>query len=428
MVGHIVPLNELRTAYEAPRTGLERYVKPALDAFCALAAADPTNALPDNSISPLAKAGRDFFRDLCNPTNPPGTDSIPEPELPFEGGQCNAVYRIRFQIANLNGIEPPSNSEGFLRGPLTRRRNPPNSGGARSVVIVGRKISSNDEDEVLLAIIIPPGVNQPRYKYQNLSITRVDGQPDNCGNTGGQYPPNYNPPATPTDRPIPGLPGFPGLPNLPVVVVPVFLPPGLIAPVVNVNVGPFNITFDAGGVTIVPTIQIGPGGKIVPVPGTPTVGTNPTDYNKIKEFITDAQYALSGRFNIVDAQLAAIKKCACKEPVTLETTLQANTPSGSIVLSPTRNKYCAVKLTVIPINAKQQLGGNGPDVFYQGWAWFGNSDGYTSERMPIDARGKIFANTGNFNRFFWTCYTGTQCEVYDLNESLPAPALPPTSP
>jgi hypothetical protein len=411
------PLNELRAAYENPRRAVERYLKPALDFACAIAAHNPTNVIPDDVIGPINTAGREFIRDLCRPTVPPGINPVPEPETPFQGGQCETGYTVVIEYDNQNGT--PKFRDTFRAiGPLRVEQNPPDSNGDVGVLMRGKNSSGNRAEILLTVYKRDAAPSEKPRAWSVISVSRDDGNADNCGSPPPGYAPKTNPPRLPPSMPIPDYPGSPTSPNLPVTIPPIILPPGLISPVLQVNVGPFNVNFSAGGFTIVPTIQIGPGGGVISAPGTPGSGGEAIDYKRILDFVGDGFYRLNDRFNLTDKALKELKECACQELTGLDTILEGNTPSGSITLPQKRNKFVAIKLTVIPVNAKMQEGGNGPDVYYQGWAWFGTSAGYTSERFPIDGRGKVYANTGNFDRFFWTCYNGTQCEVYVLNRPI----------
>lgn len=251
-----------------------------------------------------------------------------------------------------------------------------------------------------------------RLGGQITSITPIVGA-DNCGLQYPSYPRTplppggYNPIVPYNDRGVQR--------DLPVKIPPVNIPVGvLVKPTLVVNVGGIRVVFDFRGASILPLnvninvpLQIGGGNDINPNPNppdpAPTDGINPI--------------ALADRFDRIEDLLKELKDCACPMVGALQVNqIASNAESLRFTpLAATTNRYCAIALTSIPVNAKKQFGNNAPDVVYAGWAWFSSATGYTSERMPIDAQGKIFENKGHFTVFNFTLYKGFRADAFELN-------------
>lgn len=141
------------------------------------------------------------------------------PTQPFLGGQCTAVsYRVTGQseATRDDGSTGPIDFGSFLisdvRGPITYIGQSPTS--KSSGILIGKNFQGQSQTFSL------GGTSDTRYTFRlkSYSITRNDGQPDNCGD-----PPPVFPPGTPT----------PTDPEPPGTVINIDLP----------DVGPTNITF-----------------------------------------------------------------------------------------------------------------------------------------------------------------------------------------
>lgn len=145
-------------------------------------------------------------------------DEPGEPD--FQGGQCYGVpYRIAWSAT--------TTSREFVwikNGPISVGSGDRGDGGIKLTIT-----SSNDGTET--AAGAPPGTE---LRFDKFDVTRVDGQPDNCGNPDGPSVPKLrNPFYAPTTDPIPsppidsipapdrfptspdGLPSTPTVPTLP---------------------------------------------------------------------------------------------------------------------------------------------------------------------------------------------------------------------
>lgn len=219
----------------------------ARNAYCQ--AAGISEALNDaiNKFNPIptvnpARAARGL---ICNNPTPP-----PTPQPPFSGGQCAGVaYRIQgtHNARNANNQQPISGAFSVGRvGPITS--------------VSGETVDSNGFKTSFVTITSASGTERVDsfggcefVSVSGVTVTRLDGQPDNCG----------NPTPTPAPFPTGGLPV-----NIPpveytdnggniVVTVPTVV---ILPPIVNVkgevNV-PINVTIE--GITFEANLNINTG-------------------------------------------------------------------------------------------------------------------------------------------------------------------------
>lgn len=150
------------------------------------------DALPDPIVDsgdvPIARANRALYRMFCN-NEPP-----PSPTPPFTGGQCYVAYYVAVNLHGYlaSGGEDPNVSganpywitvNGAIQGARVRV-----SGGRRYAEVVAQASVAHPDG------IYPVGNFDATY-YSNVtaaiaSVSRVDGQPDNCGDP----PPVIEPP------------------------------------------------------------------------------------------------------------------------------------------------------------------------------------------------------------------------------------------
>lgn len=120
--------------------------------------------------SPLKEAGN-FVNDwICGD----GEDTFPPP--PFSGGQCPVAYLVR--LVNTSTTAPfPSSGEAFVAGPVGGLQVTPGvQPGTINVIIKGNPDSG-----------FRTGNSQEEWSIS--SVSRVDGQPDNCGDPEPELPP-----------------------------------------------------------------------------------------------------------------------------------------------------------------------------------------------------------------------------------------------
>jgi len=337
----------------------------------------------------------------------------PPPAKKNPNGQCpGTIYKVKYQYSGY-GFSPQTgefNAAGPIGNVEYRTSNDGNYG-------PGFEYGTGNPRTFFF--ITSVGQNSTSFEKGALKgeITKIEviNGPDNCGGAYPYYPElplppgGYNPTVPYNDRGSNR--------DVDVKIVPYVIPVGVqvaVQPHITVKVGAVNIIFDLSGATLAPVLNVGPfnfagGSDTQPNPNppeTPSPGIDPI--------------ALADRFDAIDQALKALKECACPDTSTLQVNqIAAGAQSYSYSpLSIDRNRYCAIALTQVPVNAKKQYGGFAPDVIYAGWAWFSGPGGYLSERMPVDSIGKVFKNDGHYNTFHFTLNKGFLCDAYELNVPL----------
>lgn len=274
--------------------------------FSRLAEGDIVNA------GKFADASNGLF---CNNPVPPVFGSSAQP--PFTGGQCNTLYRVRFQythtgVINFNTCETAETTEqydsgapGNLAGPITAirprvRQTSANCGG----------VSTYDIDILgaggtLLGGPQVPGAGPNPPVITNIVITRADGLADDCGSLPPVVPP-YQPGSTTIIEDITYEPEGGG----PQITIPATVILGFAYVDANANIR-IPVTVNLGGIKIPLSLNVttgdinlggirvgspdidnkfdirvgGPGGTTIP-PGTePPIGPPPgePDYPELDE-------------------------------------------------------------------------------------------------------------------------------------------------
>ena len=129
----------------------------------------------------------------CN-QSPDTINSIPSDSPDFTGGQCDAPYTISYEFVQFNGSGAEVGRTLEIKsatGPITQIT-AEDRGSAWCVQIIDANFNPATCDSIL-------GKAGASYEFQNITITRVDGSPDNCGD-----PPTPEPPPLETvDIPAP---------------------------------------------------------------------------------------------------------------------------------------------------------------------------------------------------------------------------------
>lgn len=350
--------------------------------------------------SPFAAQTDSLLNDLCNPTG----NVPPPPTVPFTGGQCECVqyivsYNINgYGIGNINGsvVKP---------GPIGRPFKRQTPGGTDFQT--GFNYGSNGCETGFYSII----QSALEGTTTITSVVRQDAQPDTCGTLPPSYP-IVQPPAADLNV------------NIPIQVSPNFnisVPVAVFAPLTQVfpslRIGPINVDFDLGGLTLSPDIDLNfpgfnPTGQPVPQPGP---GQKPSDRVEKCDLTEVLKY------------LKRLRECQeCDRDYDFLQTAFVDGVSGSITV-PAGGIPLTIGLELIesPSNAKQQPGLTEPRVVYAGWGWF-EGNGFLGERMPIDADMKLFdaPEKPASQKFRWTCQVGYRARATMTYKRLKNP-LPP---
>lgn len=174
------------------RNGIRNAWCTALQAGGAFLDALP-DPLVDSSDVPIARANRALYRMFCNREPPP------DPAPPFTGGQCPTFYTVKL---NINAKDNNGNDD-----PNVSYYNPYSKNVLGPITFIGVETSGNQKTVLVRAQPLPsaPGgvyayssFNTQYYSSVTVtvhSITRTDGQPDNCGDPPPVIPTppsNYN--------------------------------------------------------------------------------------------------------------------------------------------------------------------------------------------------------------------------------------------
>jgi len=378
---------------------------------------------------PLAGLSQEFHEDLCRDRSP---DPLPQPTpQPWSGGQCSGTrYQVFFTYTPEIGA--PISSSVFARGPIggiVKKQSlnwddyvlyhGPTEGVGSSQFVVGN--AAFNGNTVITSVIPNPAVQpnncgDPAPDFPKILPPGVN--PDDYGVVGG--PPvgpggqrEYAPPATP--RPV--LP-----PPYSFTIPPVVWSPGggqapwrlpgtiSIQPTISlspqINVGPFNLNIGPNSINLTLNARFD---KDNPAPQLPP-GRDPgqlpqEDCCDIIEVIRErlGKVVVPGDYVVVPAGGGAVSQ-------------------GFDFPVPVRCAALRVNASVIPQKASRQKGSGAPDVLWLGWVWFEYAEGRLSERMPIDASGKVFIPPQNWTwggempiRVAGTLYLGVSADISIYN-------------
>jgi hypothetical protein len=304
----------------------------------------------------------------------------------------------------------------FLRGPIGRRY-------VKTASVQELQITHTDLTGAPRATTVIGTSNLERVlEWVSFVVTRQDGGPDNCGDPPIDYP---------DDKPGPQDFSFPvvvpvGGDNFtfPVVIPFIDLSPEFnLNPQIKVNVGPFNLTFELGGVDVAvnPTINLP---DSVPVGGDPRPPINrpPTEpplpppggncppcpdldltpvLNKLEDIDDDLELVAENVELLLDCDRCDIPPIGSNRYAVAE---YVGVTSGDWMIG-TNAPWVEVTLTQIPANPRMQIGDDGPDVYYAGWYAFG-SGAAPADRNAIRYAKQAISIPEGHNRFTFTLYPG----------------------
>ncbi len=402
---------------------LGQLVVGARGAACALYNNAPNWAIADPvGIGSLVKS---IWDAICgSPSNP-----LPQPipiQPPIAGGRCECAQYQIIVSRQSQGV-PQSNIVFNVFGPVIVRgwvASPLGSGLYDYRIDHGSPQCGGRTFTNIFANVVQEDIRTDFTWAETLSITRLDGQPDDCG---GQ-PPIYSPqvPSPSLLNPTVNVDIAPGV-TIPVGLV--FVKPSLNIDVggVNINLSPsfnidlapdvnINIGFNVGGVNInfFPR-QPAPGQppSLPPSPSPdprqpppklpPGIDNDDCDLAEIEE-----------KLRRILERLAKLEECACPsfEGLSPQVLGEGNSLIASL---PEKSRWVRVELLQLPPNARSWNGLSAPSPVTAGWAWFSLSNGEDmGDRMPLDAMSKAFQVPPGARRFAFTVYTGgnARAEVY----------------
>lgn len=348
---------------------------------------------------PLEGLKRGVWDKVC----PEGLPPVPDSPPPWNGDTCGCVpYRVplRSKIGNtpvfvgqfvevlgpIYGITKTNNSNGTVQFTLRH-------GQCTNGVLTGVSNTALTSGIDTLTTVLG-------------SPQRLSGDPSVCPRPNPNLPaPDPPPPERQAERTDVNISPNVTL-NVPIVLVTPITNIDL-SPNVEINVGPVNINFGLGGITVnlAPNFNppaIAPPSTAPPLPpgvprppALPPAGDCPdpceeVDYARIEKAIKDerpfyARPKLDFRFEVL------------------------GTGRSGVVAIPERCLYVEVNLDSPPSSVKSQAGLLAPDVIYAGWCAQGfNAPGV---RQPVHYTRQVFPVEPKSNQFSWTLYQGASATI-----------------
>lgn len=364
--------------------------------------AGATTGFPDpTGIGALNNA---LFSSLCGPRGK--TPSAPV--TPFTGGQCSFNYNVSYTYTDTSG--PGGSGTIFnVPGPISGIKR--GSGGSNLINIgVGCATTSTYPQGIAgLANVTQAVAN--RLSYSITSVTPSSGGSDTCGDPQKQFP----------DKPIPvtNITNNNTTVNVGAgvsITVPIFYTPVIvnanayINAQAQVNVGPFNVTFDLGGVTISPTFNAPSGGSQTPSQPYLPPSTTTNNYNNTNsppsvtcppvDFTT-----VYSKLDSIKTELDDVKDCACPVTSSVSTVSLGSGVDGYTAL-PSNCIKVSISIGTKPANAKtQKSNGSEPTTYFCGYIYWGDGTG-RSERHPISFLQSVFYPPIWATAFGWNLYLG----------------------
>jgi hypothetical protein len=392
--------------------GIRNVANVAADLACDLWKnySDYTSSLPDPTG--IGKFNNALYSRLCAPR---GKTPVASPSLQFVGGQCAKYYNVTVSLKY--GPIPNTlsttvfNVLGPIKGIVTSGSNI--AGNIR--VGIGGGVDINHLDG-FWSLLDGTKTNVLPYELVTFSVAPVSG-PDNCGNQEPSYPVK-SPPPTATKKNVNVNIGAGVVVPVVAVFAPVLFKPEVeINPQFQVDVGPFNVTFDAGGVTVAPNFEFSGGDKSVPPttsdPNNPSVTKTPN--NTVEECdltpVTTRLDIIDDKVDALEPILDDIKDCSC--PVGYEvSSVGGGSGNSGVVALPSRTIQVRLSLTDIPDNPKtiQNGGSDAPLQYFCGYYSFGDGSGLGA-RTAINVAQSVFEVPVWASSFSWSLYDGYSASV-----------------
>lgn len=350
---------------------------------------------PGNPFPGSFQLTRRFWDNQCReqplPANQRGTEG-------FAGGQCATQYQVRFYLDRRGGNTLIGTSTA-INGPLARVWVETTGENTTNRTWTGQVVSAvGGTRTVPLGGDNPFGTaNGSPYSNPRFEIIRVDGLPDNCGDT----PPTVTYPITapPTFINIPVTIG-PQLRNVRVDL------PGLdvsnwpqftFSP--TIQIGDLTATFDVGGVTVeyVPTSTLPPTPEVENTTNIETINNTTNNTNNtvnnienevenVRNTVENIQTTINNGIPVdLTEVINLIKCCCCEDNVTYETQAIISSSAGGVFDIPENTIAVIVSGSDFDPNfiRTQQGGGSSPDVYYWGWASVNYGSASGGERVPL---------------------------------------------
>jgi hypothetical protein len=360
-----------------------------------------------------------LFSKLCKPR---GKEPPAPPALNFTGGQCAKAYSVAVNVS-YGPIPNVANTTIFnVTGPI-RGFAPGGSPPSGQISLGIQAAPTVLRPDGFYPIVTGTKNNVLPYTVNSFVPTPQSGA-DNCGDPPKAYPPK-TPPASEVQKNISVNIGA----GVVVPVVATYVPVSVnanvaINPQFQANIGPFNVTFDAGGVTIAPNFQFGTGGSTLPNPSSyPITNYDPVTQNNGTSNcdlspVTSRLDSQATQLTAIKTELDDVKDCSCPRTYTVGTVALGTGICGYVAL-PSNCIKVSLSLTQIPLNAKtQKSNGSEPVKYFCGYYYWGDGTGRT-ERVAVSVAQSVFFPPVWATSFGWDLYLG-------YNSTVTATVLNPT--
>lgn len=380
--------------------GLRNLANTAANVYCDAYAAYAGAFAPGSSPIGLVRGIDAFNSRLCSPRNK--RPALP-PSVPFSGGQCPIRYTVQGTVTQPTTGTTPYSVFNVL-GPISGIVIGLNQSGQRTYFIQAAPDPPARPDGRIGLLSLGTNVNPDDFSATITSVTPPSGVPDTCGNPNPQYRPVIAPEVNLNVPVSVNLGGF--TLNATAVIIPTKFEANLeVNAGVEVQIGDFNIQFDAGGVTInnefKPSIDIN-------LPGSGTDGRNnppPAQPIERSDECPDIDQITTDLEEVIEL-LEDIKECACEDTEEIQVVL--GVANSGILTSPSLD-IVSVRLILeeIPETIRTQSGGaNAPDVYYAGWCSFGTGGGNFGDRIPVSYIGNSYIAPEGARQFSFTLQQG----------------------
>lgn len=375
------------SAYELGEGGgsyISKLADSAANAACGLYRDFPGAVIPASqiiSLNPSANMVRGVWDGLCKPRN-----SVPPAPVPaVQGGQCKCTgYRWTARFRTNPGTTEQQGTGTFTgRAEVINRPSTTSSDTQLRTELYSYPCSGGVETGQ--RVLQHAATYAKEGGYDNITIVKIDGTPDTCGNQPPTYPPSVIPPGRGSGTTNVNLPGI----TVPVgfAYVPVsFVPTLNLSPQIRVDLGGLNFQFDLGGVSVnFPDIAPAP----APAPQIPGGNSSKPDCPPCPE---------------------------CPPAGGGGTT---SPPPGSPELPPTEGqptpgteedapgiRYLEVVVTKSP--DKVHFGDGGANAIFAGWVAFRATSGGYFPRQQINFAQSIFEAPPNSNGYTLTFTNGAE--------------------
>lgn len=370
----------------------------AADFFCDVYSQFPAAIINSPLDNPGARFADGLARRICAPRDKLPPNPPPAPE----GGQCPCVeYDVEIEVDQGEFGSVTTNTYRLL-GPIGGVAfSGSEELGGRWDIAYGSDLCGGTGMQIVTSSTV---LEQAReFVVTVLSITRVDGLPDNCGSGYPTYPldtPSLPDVKAPRTVPVGGVPV-----DVNVEITPIKFEVGVsIKPEFNVNIGGIQVNFGITGakITIAPTLKLP---DILP-PALDPRDPPPPPLEPGKQPIADPD--LKRELDAIKDKLDEIEECACEEDegegALLTDVLGSGT--GGVYTLPPRCEFVKLELTVLPSNERIEFGnGTSQNVIYAGWYSFGTSEG-DGDRLPVSYEENCFFAPKGATRFAYTVRKG----------------------